>query len=50
MQYAVKKIFIQTGVNDAESLINFIQNIETINSHLFNQVNQETDKISELIK
>lgn len=49
-EIAVKRIFMETGINDAATLLDYLKNIETINHELFEKVNQDTDRIAELKK
>jgi hypothetical protein len=46
VEYAVKKLFMDTGLNSVESLVDLFRNIEEINEELFKQVNRDTDKIA----
>lgn len=41
---------METGINDAATLLDYLKNIETINHELFEKVNQDTDRIAELKK
>ena len=48
VEIAVKRLFVDTGLNSIENFVEYFYHIENINQKLYGEVNSDTDKISEL--